>query len=407
MRHLIIGASAAGIAAAKKIREMRANDGITVIAKDAKVHSRCMLHHFLGGRKSAEEINFAGADFFERNNIRFIAEEEITAVCPRENCVIGARSGKLPYDALLITTGARFFIPPIPGFREAKNVYGLRDLSDAQKIDAAALGAKECVIVGSGLVGLDAAYALCERGIKCRVVEMEDRICPLQLDAAAGAPYQRLFEEAGCEFFLAKRAAGSELDDAGDMRAVLLESGERLPADFVIVTAGVRPNIEFLEGSGVVTDRCVKVDDGMRTNIENIWAAGDVAGLSGIWPNAALQGETAARGMCGESVKYSDRYAMKNTMNFFGLTTLSLGPNSAEAGDETVVNEWRSGYTKAIIRDGRLVHLTIQGDISNTGFWQELIKRGLKVKDAKKPLERLSYADFWNYDEEGGEYLWK
>ena len=122
MRHLIIGASAAGIAAAKKIREMRANDGITVIAKDAKVHSRCMLHHFLGGRKSAEEINFAGADFFERNNIRFIAEEEITAVCPRENCVIGARSGKLPYDVLLITTGARFFIPPIPGFREAKNV---------------------------------------------------------------------------------------------------------------------------------------------------------------------------------------------------------------------------------------------------------------------------------------------
>ena len=261
--------------------------------------------------------------------------------------------------------------------------------------------------MGSGLVGLDAAYALCERGIKCRVVEMEDRICPLQLDAAAGAPYQRLFEEAGCEFFLAKRAAGSELDDAGDMRAVLLESGERLPADFVIVTAGVRPNIEFLEGSGVVTDRCVKVDDGMRTNIENIWAAGDVAGLSGIWPNAALQGETAARGMCGESVKYSDRYAMKNTMNFFGLTTLSLGPNSAEAGDETVVNEWRSGYTKAIIRDGRLVHLTIQGDISNTGFWQELIKRGVKVKDAKKPLERLRYADFWNYDEEGGEYLWK
>ena len=406
MRHLVIGASAAGISAARKIRELRPDDEITVVEKDAAVHSRCMLHHFLGGRKSAEEINFAGADFFEKNNIRFIAEEEITSVLPAENCAVGRKSGKLPYDALLITTGARFFIPPIPGFREAKNVYGLRDLSDAQKIKAAARGAKECVIVGSGLVGLDAAYALCELGIKCRVVEMEDRICPLQLDAVAAAPYQRLFEEVGCEFFLAKKAAGSEVDDGGRMRAVLLESGERLPADFVIVTAGVRPNIEFLEGSGVVTDRCVKVDDYMRTNVANIWAAGDVAGLSGIWPNAALQGETAARNICGEAVKYADRYAMKNTMNFFGLTTLSLGPNASEAGDEVLVSEWRRGYTKAVIRGGRLVHLTMQGDISNTGFWQELVKRGVKVKDSDKPLHRLSYADFWHYDESDGEYCW-
>lgn len=407
MKHLIIGASAAGIAAARKIRELRPADEITVVAKDDAVHSRCMLHHFLGGRKSAAEINFAGADFFEKNDIRFLAAEEITAVLPQENCAVGVKSGKLPYDTLLIATGARFFIPPIPGFREAKNVYGLRDLEDARKIEAAARSARECVIVGSGLVGLDAAYALCERGIKCRIVEMEDRACPLQLDETAAAPYQRLFEEAGCEFFFAKRASGSEVDDGGSMRAVLLESGERLPADFVIVTVGVRPNIEFLAGSGVVTDRCVKVDDYMRTNVENIWAAGDVAGLSGIWPNAALQGETAARNICGGAVKYSDRYAMKNTMNFFGLTTLSLGPNAAEAGDEVLVSEWRRGYTKAIIRSGRLVHLTIQGDISNTGFWQELVKRGVKVKDADKPLHRLSYADFWRYDEAGGEYEWE
>ena len=96
MRHLVIGASAAGISAARKIRELRPDDEITVVAKDAAVHSRCMLHHFLGGRKSAEEINFAGADFFEKNNIRFIAEEEITSVLPAENCAVGRKSGKLP-----------------------------------------------------------------------------------------------------------------------------------------------------------------------------------------------------------------------------------------------------------------------------------------------------------------------
>ena len=105
-------------------------------------------------------------------------------------------------------------------------------------------------------------------------------------------------------------------------------------------------------------------------------------------------------------MKYADRYAMKNTMNFFGLTTLSLGPNASEAGDEVLVSEWRRGYTKAVIRGGRLVHLTMQGDISNTGFWQELVKRGVKVKDSDKPLHRLSYADFWHYDESDGEYCW-
>ncbi|MEG1824299.1 MAG: FAD-dependent oxidoreductase [Cloacibacillus sp.] len=406
MKHLIIGVSAAGIAAAKTIRALRPDDEIVMAAKDKEVHSRCMLHHFIGGAKSAEEINFAGADFFEKNNIKFLADEEITAVTPQKNCALGARSGEITYDTLLITTGARYFIPPIQGFREAKNVFGLRDLSDARRIDDAAKGAAECVIVGSGLVGLDAAYALCERGVKCRIVEMEDRISPLQLDKTAAAPYQKFFEEAGCEFYLSKRACGMEMDDAGNATHVLLESGERLPCAFVVVTAGVRPNVEFLDGSGITVDRCVKVDDYMRTNVENIWAAGDVAGLSGIWPNAALQGETAAKNICCGCVKYTDRYAMKNTMNFFGLTTLSLGPNSAEPGDEVIINECRTSYMKAIVRDGRVIHLTIQGDISNTGFWQELVKRGVKVRKEARALSRLSYADFWNCDEKSGEYLW-
>ena len=175
MKHLIIGASAAGIAAARKIRALRPGDEITIVAKDGAPHSRCMLHHFIGGHKSAEDINFAGADFFDKNRVEFIAEEEITKVMPEEKAVVGAKSGKIHYDRLLITTGARYFIPPVPGFREGKNVYGLRDLGDARKISEAARKAKQCVIVGSGLVGLDAAYALAERGIKCRIVETPAR----------------------------------------------------------------------------------------------------------------------------------------------------------------------------------------------------------------------------------------
>ena len=407
MKHLIIGASAAGIAAARKIRALRPGDEITVIAKDGAPHSRCMLHHLIGGHKSAEDINFAGADFFDKNRVEFIASEEITKVLPDEKAVVGAKSGKIRYDNLLITTGARYFIPPVPGFREGKNVYGLRDLDDARKISEAAQKAKQCVIVGSGLVGLDAAYALAERGVKCRIVEMENRLCPLQLDETAAAPYKALFEKAGCEFYLSKKASAAELDEDGSVTAVTLDDGTRLPADFLVVSAGVRPNIEFLEGSGIELDRRIVTDEHMRTSIPDVYAAGDAAGLSGIWPNAALQGEIAAKNMCGVEAEYTDRYAMKNTMNFFGLTTLSLGPTAVKEGDEVLTAESRSGYAKAIIRGDALVHLTIQGDIGNTGFWQEIVKRGINPRTPGKSLAELSYADFWKYDEASGKYAWE
>ena len=110
--------------------------------------------------------------------------------------------------------------------------------------------------------------------------------------------------------------------------------------------------------------------------------------------------------MCGVEAEYTDRYAMKNTMNFFGLTTLSLGPTAAKEGDEVLTAESRSGYAKAIIRGDALVHLTIQGDIGNTGFWQEIVKRGINPRTPGKSLAELSYADFWKYDEASGKYAW-
>ena len=236
---------------------------------------------------------------------------------------------------------------------------------------------------------------------------MENRLCPLQLDETAAAPYKALFEKAGCEFYLSKKASAAELGKDGNVTAVTLDDGTRLPADFLVVSAGVRPNIEFLEGSGISLDRRIVTDEHMRTSVPDVYAAGDAAGLSGIWPNAALQGEIAAKNMCGVEAEYTDRYAMKNTMNFFGLTTLSLGPTAAKEGDEVLTAESRSGYAKAIIRGDALVHLTIQGDIGNTGFWQEIIKRGINPRTPGKSLAALSYADFWRYDGANGKYAWE
>ena len=178
MRHLIIGASAAGITAAKTLRTLKKEDEIVLLSSDTDVHSRCMLHHFMGGHKSLEDVNFAGSDFFDKYSVKWIKGKRAVKVDPDKNIVGLDDGGELAYDKLLIATGAVFVIPPIPNFRTSDNVYGLRDIYDAQKISAAAAKADKCVRVGSGLVGLDAAYALCERGVTCSIVEMADRISP-------------------------------------------------------------------------------------------------------------------------------------------------------------------------------------------------------------------------------------
>ena len=406
MRHLIIGASAAGITAAKTLRTLKKEDEIVLLSSDTDVHSRCMLHHFMGGHKSLEDVNFAGRDFFDKYSVKWIKGKRAVKVDPDKNIVGLDDGGELAYDKLLIATGAVFVIPPIPNFRTSDNVYGLRDIYDAQKISAAAAKADKCVIVGSGLVGLDAAYALCERGVTCSIVEMADRISPLQLEYIAAGEYQKRFEAAGCTFYWDEKAADSKTDGMGNITSLILASGKEIPCDFVIVAAGVKPAAAFLEGSGIVTNKSVCTDDYMRTNIENIWAAGDVAGITGIWPNAMEQGKVAAENMAGVPTVYDNRYGLKNTMNFFGLTTLSLGAALPTEGDEVYVRESKNQYERFIVRGGTVTGVIIQGDISNKGIWQEIVKNKVSLEDINKSPFNINYADFYKYNPKDASYEW-
>ena len=407
MRHIIIGAGAAGISAAGEIRRLRPEDEIVVVSKDDQVHSRCMLHKFLSGERTAQGINFVPEDFFENNRIQWIFGRSMTGLdCAGKRALFDGDS-YLEYDRLLIATGAYYLVPPIPGFRESENVYGFRDLCDAQAIDRAAEKGSKAVIVGSGLVGMDAAYALMERGIKPAVVEMADRILPLQLDSGAAAEYQQRFEAHGCRFFLSAKAADTRRDGEGRITAVVLDDGTELECDFVIVAAGVRPEVRFLQNCGVQVDRSIQVDEYLRTTVPDVYAAGDVCGLSGIWPNAMKQGITAARNMCGQSERYEDTYAMKNTMNFFGLPALCLGDiNRVGADTQVITQEDSRVYRKALVENGLLKAILMLGDISASGIFQYLIKNEVPLPCCDRDIFRLTFADFYGFDKESGKYLW-
>jgi NAD(P)H-nitrite reductase large subunit len=139
--------------------------------------------------------------------------------------------------------------------------------------------------------------------------------------------------------------------------------------------------------------------------VPGIYAAGDVAGLSGIWPNAQKQGEMAAYNMTGTKWAYDDRFALKNTVNFFGLLSLSLGAINPAEGDEVLVKEDRNNYRKLILRGGVPAGVILQGEIGSSGFWQYLIKNRIRIDNLGKSPWKVSYADFYGV-EENGEYKW-
>lgn len=406
MIHVIIGVGAAGITAAKTIRKKDADSTVVMISTDEHVHSRCMLHRYLSHERNEDTLSFVEPDFFENYNISWIKGTPVRTIDTEKQIVLLENGSSQPYDRLLIATGANSFIPPVGQFREANNVFGLRNLSDAQAIRPLADKAEKILIVGSGLVGMDAAYAFLEQGKEVTVVEMAERILPIQLNETAGQAYKDLFESHGCRFLLGKKASETHMNEQGAIDYVSLDDGTRIDCELVIVAAGVRPALECAQDTPIEIDRFIKVSDTMETNCPNIYAAGDVAGLSGIWPNAMKQGETAALNMCGIHTEYEDRYAMKNTMNFYGLVTLSLGRGIAEDGDLVVEQEDAHNYRRAILRDGKLDSILLQGNIDYSGIYQYLIKNRIDLSGKENEIFHLSFADFYGV-KDNGEYMYQ
>lgn len=406
MKYVILGAGAAGITAAKTIRKADKNGKITVISTDTQVHSRCMLHKYLSHERDAAGISFVDPDFFEKNQITWLQGKTVNRLDTQGKKIYTDQGDEVSYDRLLIATGAESFIPPVGNLREAENVFGLRHLRDAQAIDELAKNAENIVIIGSGLVGLDAAYGLMETGKKVSIVEMADQILPVQLDKTAAFEYQKHFEEAGARFYLGRKAADTIMGEDKNIHEIVLDNGEKLACDLIIVAAGVRSAVAGMEGEGIVIDRGIKVDDYLQTGAEGVYAAGDVTGLSGIWPNAQKQGETAALNMCGSHVEYTDRYAIKNTINFFGLVSMCVGVILPQEGDVVIAREDSRNYKRVVLRDGKVVGVLLQGDISHGGIWQYLIKNQISISGIQKDIFDLNFGDFYGI-KDNGEYQWR
>ncbi|SNS77597.1 Pyridine nucleotide-disulphide oxidoreductase [Anaerovirgula multivorans] len=404
MKYLILGASAAGISCGKTLRELDPNGEITVVSADNRIYSRCMLHHMMGGEKSVEELNFAGDDFFSRYNISWIKETRVQKLKVGEKTVQLENGNILSYDKLLIATGAHAFIPPISNLREGKGVYPLRNLEDALAITERVKKVKDVLVLGAGLVGIDAVMGLIKHGLHVTVVEVGDRILPMQLDKLAASNYEKLLKMKGVTFYTGIGLQEVELDEENWVKAVKLQEGRRINCEMIIAATGIRPNIDFIEKDTIKMDRGILINDRCMTNVKDVYGAGDVCSTSPIWPIAVKQGTVAAYNMTGTEKRLEDSFGLKNSLNFLELQTVSLGLTEAPDDSFTVMlQHYKNNYKKVICKDGVIYGAILQGDISYCGVLTYLIKNKINISHIDKDIFDIEYSDFFKM-KENGEY---
>ncbi len=384
MNYVIIGSSAAGMAAVKAIRAGDAQGAITMVTQDATYYSRCQLHYVASGHKTGAQITLAQPDWYEQFKVAFHGHTTVTGLDVTARTVTRDTGAVLAYDKLLIASGARSAHPPIPGLAGVHS-FCLRNLEDALAINHAVHAQPAVTIIGAGLVGVELALELASIGKQVSLVELGPRPLPLQLEDVAGALCAELLCTAGIDLFLGQSVSAIERDAAGLPTAAVLKSGESIPTNVVVCTAGTRSNVDFALHTGLRVNKGVVVNLCCETSVPDVYAAGDVAELqdtvtgayvlSSIWPSAVRQGTVAGTRMAGGDAALDTNTSLKTTLMVGGTHIVSLGlvSNPDPAWRKLVFRGRNSRGTTALrmlyVHENRLMAAVLWGDVSNAGVY--------------------------------------
>jgi len=400
MRHVILGNGPAGVVAAETIRKTDPHAEITLVGNEpGPPYSRMALPYLL-----QEDIQEDGthlrkdAGHYERLGIKLMTARA-EAVDARAQRVTLDDGVSLPYDGLLIATGAQPTKPPISGI-DAPCVQTCWTLEDARKIAMRAKPQSRVVQIGAGFIGCIILQALANRGVRLTVVEMGDRMVPRMMTPVAGGMIRKWCQEKGIRVHTERRVVTitPDMKRAGSV-FVELDSGDELPADVVICAAGVRPNVAFLAGSGIATEHGVLVDERLQTNMPGVYAAGDVAeaidfstgerAINAIQPDAVEQGRVAGLNMAGKVTRCPGSLTI-NVLDTLGLVSSSFGKWWGEIDGETaeMVDEKNYRYLSLQFKDDVLIGATCVGHTANVGVLRGLIQAKTHLGRWKQQLLR-------------------
>ena len=387
MKLMIVGAGPAGVTVAETVRRHDARAEIIMVSQEpfAPYAPPALVEHCLTG----SEIHFwKGNDFAVRLGLDYRAGTRVAAVKPDRHTVLLGNGEALAYDRLVLATGARADTP-IEG-ADKPGVYDFKSLASAEDLMKEVRGGRvrRAVVVGAGFIGLEVALLLADLGVT--VIQLvRSRVMRAMLDTETSDIVLEMMRERGIEPRLNVRPRAF----LGHPRAqaVELDSGEVIAADILVAAVGLKPNTEFLRGSGIKTKSGIVVDDHLRTNLPDVYALGDVAETADRvtgkldvhynFPNAVAQGEVVAGNLLGWDMSYQGADRM-NSLKHLGLPVIAAGEME---GEELRARHGRT-LRKLYISDGRIVGFRLAGDIKSAGIYRTLMNRRVNVESFKHRL---------------------
>ena len=363
---------------------------VTIFNAEPRVnYDRIMLSPLLSGEKSFEQIVIHGDGWYVKHNVTLYKGSTITAIDRAAKTVTSARGLTVPYDKLLIATGSQPIIIPVPGHRLA-GVLSYRDLDDVQAMLLAAQSRGGAVVIGGGLLGLEAAVGLKERGMDVTILHLAPTLMERQLDQPAGHLLQRAIEARGIRVIT--KANTKAILGEKKVEAVVLEDGTRIAADLVVMAVGIKPNAQLAKDAGIEAGRGIKVDAHMHTSDPDVFAVGECAEVEGqvfglVAPLYEMAGVIAAQ-LAGDASARFNPSATATRLKVTGIDLFSAGDFADGADREEIVlrDASRGVYKRLNIKDNRVIGAVMYGDTSDGAWFFGHMKQGTDVSDMRETL---------------------
>ncbi len=394
---VLIGNGMAGVRAIEELFKHNTTEekgceqyDITVIgAEPHPNYNRIMLSPVLAGEQTIDDIVLNSVEWYAENNINLVTGDSATEISRVKKSVITESGKEFPYDRLLIATGSNPFIIPIPG-ADKEGVLGFRDIHDVDTMVAASKAYKKAVVIGGGLLGLEAANGLMKQGMDVTVVHLLDALMERQLDKPASALLKASLEERGMKFLM--EASTAEI--LGDKRvtSVKFADGSEIDADLVVMAVGIRPNIELAQKAGIHCERGIVVNDTMQTFDPVIYSVGECVQhrgeCYGLVAPLFEQAKVAANHLAQVG---STRYigSMTSTkLKVTGIDLFSAGEFNEEEGDEVLqIQDVASGvYKKLVLKDNVIKGAVMFGDTMDGTWYFSLMRDGTNIADFRKTI---------------------
>ncbi len=398
---VVVGAGIAGVSAAEAIRGASPLASVTLVANEAPPpYYRLNLTRYLAGEIESDALPIHPAAWYQENGIELMGGASVEALDLDGRCVRVTGGAAVAFDRLVLAMGAHPFTPPIQG-ADRDGVLTLRTTEDAERILACALRGDPVVIIGGGVLGLEAAGALARRGAAVTLLEGHEWLMPRQLDREAGGLLERHI--AGLGIRLEKSAATREITGSPGVEGVVLSDGRTVAARLVILATGVRPNTHLARKAGIEVNQGIVVNNHLMSSAPDVFAAGDVAEHNGVlygtWAASQYQGSIAGLNAAGAATLYGGQ-PRSNTLKVLGLDLMSIGAFQPTDGSFVVIDERTEGrYLHFVLRDGVLAGAILFGDTSRGAAVKAAIEGRLDFSGLL--LRSPSAADVLRHAEQG------